>query len=137
LGIVFILIDFIISSTDFFSTFRQNFYFNMNESLFMQLSAAIFEEVEHQMDSLNADIFLDGNVLNIELETGEILILNRHTASAEMWLAAKSGGYHFHFHEGDWRDTRDGVSLAERLASVVTLATGCSLSITLSAACYP
>jgi CyaY protein len=55
-----------------------------------------------------------GGVLELEFENGSKIIINRHTAAREIWLAAKSGGYHFRPPAdagGTWTATRDGEEL--------------------------
>jgi CyaY protein len=35
----------------------------------------------------------------------------------ELWLAARSGGFHYKYVDGHWRDTRDGRELFEALTA--------------------
>ncbi|OIP08324.1 MAG: iron donor protein CyaY, partial [Betaproteobacteria bacterium CG2_30_59_46] len=42
---------------------------------------------------------------------GSKIIVNRQTATREIWVAAKSGGYHFSRKGAAWHDTRDGMEL--------------------------
>lgn len=58
-------------------------------------------------------------VLEIEFEDGSKMIINRHAAAKEIWVAARSGGHHFRHDGSQWRDTRDG---SELFASVSRLA---------------
>jgi CyaY protein len=48
------------------------------------------------------------------------LIVNRHTAAREIWVAAKSGGFHFRHDGNAWRDTRDGSELYAALSRLVS-----------------
>ena len=52
-----------------------------------------------------------GGIIEIEFENGTKIIVNRHGAAREIWLAAKSGGYHFRPEGGKWVGTRDGEEL--------------------------
>ncbi|HXC39169.1 MAG TPA: iron donor protein CyaY, partial [Burkholderiales bacterium] len=47
-----------------------------------------------------------GGVLEVEFEDGTKIIVNKHGAAQEIWVAAKSGGFHFRYEDGRWLDTR-------------------------------
>ena len=57
---------------------------------------------------------IDG-ILEIECEDGSKVIVNRHVPNREIWVAARSGGFHFRAEDGRWRDTRGGEELAAAL----------------------
>jgi CyaY protein len=64
-----------------------------------------------------------GGVIEIECDNGSKIIINRHAAAREIWLAARSGGFHFR-PEGTadairWVGTRDGEELMVALARVL------------------
>jgi CyaY protein len=61
-----------------------------------------------------------GGIIEIELENGSKIIVNRHTAAREIWLAAKSGGFHFRPESGRWVGTRDGEELMAALSRTVS-----------------
>ncbi|SUA25052.1 frataxin-like protein [Neisseria gonorrhoeae] len=69
----------------------------MTESEFIRASEALFEHIEDQIDEngWDFDCRFAGNVLTIEAGDGTQIIVNRHTPNQELWIAAKSGGYHF------------------------------------------
>lgn len=58
-------------------------------------------------------------ILTIECEDGSKIIVNRQTPNREIWVAAKSGGFHFRKVDGAWIDTRGGPDLAARLAQCI------------------
>ena len=76
----------------------------------MQHSDGLFAYIEDQIDEqgLDFDCQRSGNVLTIEADDGTQIIVNRHTPNQELWIAAKSGGYHFAEQGGRWLATRDG-----------------------------
>ncbi len=80
----------------------------MTETEFLQHSDALFAHIEDALDDYDFDCLLAGNVLTIEAEDGTQIIVNRHTPNQELWIAAKSGGYHFAEQNGAWLATRDG-----------------------------
>lgn len=61
-----------------------------------------------------------GGVIEIEFDSGSKIILNRHVAAREIWLAAKSGGYHFRLEGGRWLGTRDGEELLAALSRTLS-----------------
>lgn len=94
----------------------------MNDSEFEALSGAALRALEQSFEAAapDADVQLKGEgVLDIEFPDGSKMIINRHGAAREIWVAARSGGFHFRHDGGGWRDTRDG---SELFASVSRLA---------------
>jgi CyaY protein len=88
----------------------------MTESEFLDVSEAVFAKIEMALDDVEFDVdtLRAGNVLEIEFEDGSKVIVNRHAANQEIWLAARSGGYHYRFIEGQWINTRgDGEFFAD------------------------
>jgi CyaY protein len=69
-------------------------------------------------------------VLELEFHDGSKIIINRHTAAREIWLAAKSGGYHFRPHDGRWVGTRDGEELVAAIARCMTEQAGEPIRLT-------
>ena len=53
-------------------------------------------------------------MLEIEFADGSKIIVNRHGAAREIWVAARSGGFHFRWDGAAWRDTRDGTRAVRR-----------------------
>ena len=81
--------------------------------------AAIEQALE--ASGVDADAQTKGaGVLEIEFANGSKMIVNRQVAARELWVAARSGGFHFR-HDGRlWRDTRDGTELAATLSRLVS-----------------
>ncbi len=99
----------------------------MNDAEFAPLSGAALDRIEQQLEASGADLDFDlaaGGVLEIEFADGSKIIVNRHAVAQEIWVAAKSGGFHFR-HDGDvWRDTRDGEELMVKLSRLATAQAG-------------
>ena len=68
---------------------------------------------------VDLDWGLNDGILEIECEDGSKLIVNRHVPNREIWVAARSGGFHFRPRDGLWRDTRSGDELGAALAALV------------------
>ena len=87
----------------------------LDESAFHQLADQTFARIENLLDDAGIDFETSGGVLTVEMDDGSKLILNRQPPVREVWLAAKSGGYHFR-REGDrWFSSRDQASLGDML----------------------
>lgn len=99
----------------------------MNDAEFATLSGAALDRIEQRLEASGADLDFDlaaGGVLEIEFADGSKIIVNRHAVAQEMWVAAKSGGFHFR-HDGEaWRDTRDGEELMAKLSRLATAQAG-------------
>ena len=99
----------------------------MNEREFESLADAALRDVERALEAsaLDADFELrEGGVLEIEFADGSKVIVNRHGAAREIWVAARSGGFHFRWDGSVWRDTRDGTELFAALSRVASLQAG-------------
>ncbi|MCO5096503.1 MAG: iron donor protein CyaY [Rhodocyclaceae bacterium] len=95
----------------------------MEETEFNTLAEDTLARIEQALEACGADIDYElqaGGVLELEFGDGSKIIVNRHAAAREIWVAARSGGFHFRREAGRWVGTRDGAELfatLERLAS--------------------
>ena len=95
----------------------------MNETEFDRVANAALQEIERRLEACGADLdfeLKEGGVLEVEFADGSKLIVNRHAAAREIWLAARSGGFHFRWDGAAWRDTRDGSELFAALSRVAS-----------------
>lgn len=83
--------------------------------------AAIGDALDAALDVSDADIDwnLNDGILEIDCGGGGKVIVNRHVGNREIWVAARSGGFHFRPREGAWRDTRSGEDLAASLVALL------------------
>jgi CyaY protein len=102
----------------------------MTETEFTQLADAIFEHIMDSLDNADSDVdcALNGPVMALEFENGNKVIINRHTPNQEIWLAAKTGAYHFIWQNGRWLSLRDGCELYTILSEVILQNTGTSIA---------
>ncbi|MGL6042186.1 MAG: iron donor protein CyaY [Deefgea sp.] len=98
----------------------------MTESEFLDVSDAVFAKIELALDEVEFDVdtLCTGNVLEIEFEDGSKVIVNRHAANQEIWLAARSGGYHYRLTEGQWINTRGDGELFADVATAISAHAG-------------
>jgi len=99
----------------------------MGESEFLAQAEATLDAIEAALDQLNDDDMVDvecsrsGNVLEIEfLDNGSKVIVNSQAAMRELWVAARSGGFHYRQKDGKWLNTRDGSELFAALSEIVS-----------------
>jgi CyaY protein len=95
----------------------------MTETEFERLAGETLQQVERALEEsgVDADFELkDGGVLELEFADGSKVIVNRHGAAREIWIAARSGGFHFRWDGAAWRDTRDGGELFAALSQIVS-----------------
>ncbi len=92
----------------------------MTESEFNQLADAALARIETAVDDCGGDVECNrsGNVLEVEFDNGQKIIINRHDANQEIWVAAKSGGFHYSYREGKWLSQRDGSELFGKLVEL-------------------
>ncbi len=87
----------------------------MNESEFNQLADKALEQIETAVDDAGVEINRSGNLLEVEFDNGQKIIINRHDVNQEIWVAAKSGGFHYAWQDDKWISHRDGSELFARL----------------------
>ena len=82
---------------------------------------AALELIEQAFERLELDFERkEGGVLEVEFDDGSRIIVNRHSAAREIWVAARSGGFHFRRDGAAWRDTRSGKELLGALSELVS-----------------
>jgi CyaY protein len=94
----------------------------MTESEFTELAEATLGALESAVDAVDAgiDCTRSGGVLTLELENDTKIIVNTQLPTRQIWVAARSGGFHFGFDGTAWRDTREGGELFVALSKLVS-----------------
>ena len=99
----------------------------MDEHEFGSLAEHALERIEAALEEsgVEADVERkEGGVLEIEYADGSRMVINRHAAAREIWVAAPSGGFHFRWDGAAWRDTRAGTELFAALSRLVSAQSG-------------
>ncbi len=60
-----------------------------------------------------------GGVMEITFPDGSLIVINKQRPLQEIWVAAKSGGFHYRYQDGEWRNTRNGSELFHTLSRLV------------------
>lgn len=100
----------------------------MQESEFHREADAILARVEAAAEAggdVEAD--LEGGVLTLGCPDGTRIIVNRQAPAREIWVAARSGGFHFRHDGAGWRDTRSGEALFAALSRLAAAQGGGTL----------
>lgn len=104
----------------------------MEEREFNSLADAMLRRIEDAIEACGADVDLEvkpGGVLEVEFEDGSKVIINRHTAAREIWVAARSGGYHFRPEADRWVGTRNGEELMAAVGRCLTEQAGAPVQL--------
>ena len=94
----------------------------MNENEYNRCVDELMLQIEESIDNsaLEIDCENSNGILTLTIESnGSQMILSRQTASREVWLAARSGGFHFILKESIWRDTKTNDTLGMILQQAV------------------
>jgi CyaY protein len=97
----------------------------MDESAFIAAADTTLDKIGLALDAAletsggDLDWNLRDGVLTIECDDDSRIIVNRHVPNREIWVAAKSGGFHFRPDSGQWRDARGFDELSAVLARLL------------------
>ncbi|HOX88230.1 MAG TPA: iron donor protein CyaY [Burkholderiaceae bacterium] len=94
----------------------------MTDSEFLEQAEATLDAIESAVEGTGIDIEIErsGNVLTLEMPDGSKVIVNSQAPMRQLWVAARSGGFHYALREGLWVDTRDGSELFAVLSRIVS-----------------
>lgn len=99
----------------------------MNDSEFSALADTTLKQIEIGLETSGADLdfaMISAGVLEIEFADGSKIIVNRHGPAKELWVAARTGGFHYRWDGGVWRDTRSSSELMATLSGLVSAQAG-------------
>ncbi len=99
----------------------------MTESEFFVLADMTLNVIEAVLEAASVQVDIDiecsrsGNVLEIEfVANGTKIIVNSQAPMQQMWVAAKSGGFHYKRAGLEWINTRDGSEMFSALSVMVS-----------------
>ena len=99
----------------------------MDEQIFLKLAKQELFEIVTAIEAVidrsdvDCDVADRDGVVELGFEDGSKIVLNLHLAMQEIWLAARSGAYHFRPSHGGWFDTRGESSLRAVLAQALQM----------------
>ena len=100
-------------------------YLDRAETLLRSVEA----QCDRYNDSTDADIDIQrvGGMVTLVFQDRSQIVINLQKPLQEVWLAARSGGYHYRLVDGAWRDTKSGEDFFERLSRSATEHAGMAL----------
>lgn len=84
----------------------------MTDTEFMDRAEALLRSIESCCDRINEETDADidsqrvGGMVTLVFRNGSQIIVNLQKPLHEVWMAAKSGGYHYKFDGVCWADTK-------------------------------
>ncbi|MDR2788541.1 MAG: iron donor protein CyaY [Candidatus Accumulibacter sp.] len=104
----------------------------MRDSEFVMMADQALADIERRLDASGADLdyaMIGSGVLEIEFADGGKIVVNRHAVSREIWLAGRSGGFHFRWNGEAWRGTKDDRELMAVLSELVSRQAGARVDL--------
>ena len=111
----------------------------LSDKAYDALSHAVLGAVEATVDLLLQNDVVDidsqrtGGLLELTFPNRSVIVVNTQPPLHEIWLAARSGGFHFKYLRGRWIDTRDGREFFEALSACASEQSGQALRFAASA----
>lgn len=106
----------------------------MTDPQFMDQAEQVLRAIESACDRINDTTQADidnqrvGGMVTLQFTNGSEIVVNLQKPLHEIWLAARSGGYHFRFEAGRWEDTKGQGELFERLSQDASMQSGQALT---------
>jgi CyaY protein len=106
---------------------------SLTDTEFHALANSVLSSVEATVDRWLQDDVVDidshrtGGLLELSFPNGSKLVLNTQPPLHELWLAARSGGYHYKHVNGQWLDTREGREFFDALSACASEQSGLAL----------
>ncbi len=94
----------------------------LSDAEYRRLTDAVLSGIESavdrwlQQDVVDIDASRTGGLLELSFPNRSVIVVNTQPPLHELWLAARSGGFHFRHRDGRWVDTKDGTDFHQRLS---------------------
>lgn len=111
----------------------------MTDTEYMDHAETALAAIERSCDRINdaTDADIDnqrvGGMITMSFRNGSQLIVNLQKPLHEIWLAARSGGYHYRFDGRNWVDTKTGEEFFGNLTREATAQGGQPLAFAAAA----
>ena len=94
-----------------------------------QLLLAVEQSADRINDTSDADVDAQrvGGMVTLVFPNRSQIIINLQKPLHEVWMAAKSGGYHYRFDGTAWQDTKGAGEFFDRLSRDATQQSGAAL----------
>ena len=107
----------------------------LSDSEFHARAQAVLSAIEAtldrwlQEDEIDIDSQRTGGLLELQFPGGSKIVVNTQPPLHELWLAARTGGYHFRLVNDDWIDSRNGGEFFAMLSREISAQAGRPLVI--------
>lgn len=94
----------------------------MTDPEFLDCAEALLKAVEINCDRINEETDADldnlrvGSMVTLTFANRSQIIINLQKPLQEVWMAARSGGYHYRWDQGQWMDTKGQGEFFEALS---------------------
>ena len=116
----------------------------IDDKQFHLLGGQVLQSIELALEAADEELDLDldierqgGNVINIRFRDRSVIVVNTQPPLHEIWVAAKSGGYHYRWSgtlsKPLWLNTKTGRELMGDLSEFASTQAGIPVKITLQA----
>lgn len=113
----------------------------IDDKQFHQLGSNLLQSIEIALEAADDELDLDldiehqgGNVINIRFRDKSVIVVNTQPPLHEIWVAAKSGGYHYRWAgtmaKPLWLDTKTGKELLSDLTEFASAQAGKVVKLT-------
>jgi CyaY protein len=114
----------------------------IDDKQFYRLGGDVLKSIELALEAADDELDLDldverqgGNVINVRFKDRSVIVVNTQPPLHEIWVATKSGGYHYRWAgtlaSPVWLDTKTGQELMSDLSHFATTQSGKPIKITL------
>lgn len=114
----------------------------IDDKQFHEQGSQLLHSIELALEAADEELDLDldlerqgGNVINIRFRDKSVIVINTQPPLHEIWVAAKSGGYHYRWagsmKQPLWLDTKTGRELLSDLSQFATAQAGKDITIAL------
>ena len=96
----------------------------MKDAEFKRQFDATLLAIEQAIENSDADIEFEtaNDILTLEFPNRSKIIINAQSAVRQLWVAARSGGFHYHFDAASdtWRSHQTGAELFAELSRLAS-----------------
>ncbi len=114
----------------------------IDDKQFHEQGSQLLHSIELALEAADEELDLDldlerqgGNVINIRFRDKSVIVINTQPPLHEIWVAAKSGGYHYRWagtmNQPLWLDTKTGRELLSDLSQFATAQAGKDITFAL------
>jgi len=114
----------------------------IDDKQFHEQGSHLLHSIELALEAADDELDLDldierqgGNVINIRFRDKSVIVVNTQPPLHEIWVAAKSGGFHYRWAgsmtQPLWLDTKTGRELLSDLSEFASAQAGKTIAVTL------